>query len=449
MPTPLTIFISHKHDDAVAAMAVKDNIGRYSGDQIDIFLSSTDIPAGTEWLPFIREKLAQSNLLLLLFTDSTKAWDWCLYEAGMFTRLEGDYYKKVICIHDPQSKPPKPLQHLQAVPATVDGLSKFFHDLFCETTLTQLDRPLNSYLCKRQEVLRESAEELAKALTSKSSPLPPIFFGEYLSLRVADPTTILESLIPGDATVEASQRCLELFDKEAPPPKLKSWSWKDLEQEAKKNKDQRWIRELAKAIYRASRGNLVESIQATFCARRGGKTYRPILSGAEWGTDGSITFRVLFEEDVSWRLDDIPEQIAVLLTAQTMSIRFRYEVLKKFLPRLDDIESESAAQAACDEIRQTMQSIEEEAHSRGLLDKDTLMAAFRDDRQTIGRMFEAWYEIKKDLFDACDKGNVTELKRCFQQLIAINSQFIPLAAKTYEAHMTMTLDEELFSLPAN
>ncbi|MCE3223073.1 MAG: hypothetical protein K0S58_1253, partial [Nitrospira sp.] len=77
MPTPLTIFISHKHDDAVAAMAVKDNIGRYSGDQIDIFLSSTDIPAGTEWLPFIREKLAQSNLLLLLFTDSTKAWDWC------------------------------------------------------------------------------------------------------------------------------------------------------------------------------------------------------------------------------------------------------------------------------------------------------------------------------------------------------------------------------------
>ena len=152
---------------------------------------------------------------------------------------------------------------------------------------------------------------------------------------------------------------------------------------------------------------------------------------------------------MSWRLDDIPEQIAVLLTAQTMSIRFRYEVLKKFLPRLDDIESESAAQAACDEIRQTMQSIEEEAHSRGLLDKDTLMAAFRDDRQTIGRMFEAWYEIKKDLFDACDKGNVTELKRCFQQLIAINSQFIPLAAKTYETHMTMTLDEELFSLPAN
>lgn len=446
MPTPLTIFISHKHDDALAAMAVKDTIGRYSGDQIDIFLSSTDIPPGTEWLPFIREKLAQSNLLLLLFTDATKAWDWCLYEAGMFTRLEGEYYKKVICIHDPQSKPPKPLQHLQAVPATVDGLSKFLRDLLCETTLTQLDRPLNTYLCKREEVLRESAEELAKVLTSQPSQLPPIYFGEYLSLRVADPTTILESLIPGDATVvDASQRCLELFDKKAPPPRVKSWSWKDLEQEAKRNRDQRWIRELAKAIYRASQGNLVEAIQATFCARRGGKTYRPILSGAEWGTDGSITFRILFEEDVSWRLDDIPEQIAVLLTAQTMSVRFRYEVLNKFSPRLDDIESEPAAAEVCDEVRQLVQSIEEEAHSRGLLDRDALMAAFRDDRQAIGGMFEDWYEIKKDLIQACADRNITGLKRCFHDLIAINNRFIPLAAKTYEAHMVTTLEEELFS----
>jgi hypothetical protein len=80
----------------------------------------------------------------------------------MFTRLEGDYYKKVICIHDPQLQPPKPLQHLQAVPSTVDGLMKFPRELFCETTLTQLDHPISEYLCKQEQVIRCSAEELAK-----------------------------------------------------------------------------------------------------------------------------------------------------------------------------------------------------------------------------------------------------------------------------------------------
>ena len=162
----------------------------------------------------------------------------------MFTRLEGDYYKKVICIHDPQLQPPRPLQHLQAVPVTVDGLMKFLRELFCETTLTQLERPLSPSLCKQDQMLRDSAEDIAKALTSK--PLQTIYFGEYLSLRVTDPNAINENLIPGDAVVEASQRCLELFDKEAPPPRVKNWSWKDLEQEAKKNSDQRWIRELAR-----------------------------------------------------------------------------------------------------------------------------------------------------------------------------------------------------------
>ena len=56
MPTPLNIFISHKHDDATAAIKVRDRqrVWREPNRHLS-FLNRH--PPGSEWLPFIREKL--------------------------------------------------------------------------------------------------------------------------------------------------------------------------------------------------------------------------------------------------------------------------------------------------------------------------------------------------------------------------------------------------------
>jgi hypothetical protein len=159
MGTPvLNIFISHKHEDNPAAVAVRDILAKYGGNQIQVFVSS-DIPAGADWFECIRKQLIASNLLLLLFTDKRLSWDWCLYEAGMFTRLDEVSYRRVICLHSPDLTPPEPLKHLQAVPAKTSDVIKFLRNLYGTNTYTQADQPINSYLT--DEELGRAAGDIA------------------------------------------------------------------------------------------------------------------------------------------------------------------------------------------------------------------------------------------------------------------------------------------------
>jgi hypothetical protein len=72
-----------------------------------------------------------SHLLLLLFTEPSKNWDWCLYEAGLFTSL-GDEHS-VVCLYQPGGDSPRPLKSLQGVQVTVPQLQQFLRQLCTET----------------------------------------------------------------------------------------------------------------------------------------------------------------------------------------------------------------------------------------------------------------------------------------------------------------------------
>src|SRR5215472_9588017 len=238
----LNIFISHRHGDNQAAVAVRDILERYGGNQIKVFVSS-DIPAGADWFECIRQQLIDSNLLLLLFTDKKLTWDWCLYEAGMFTRLEGDFYRRVICLYSPDLALPEPLKHLQAVPGNTNQIIKFLGNLYSTNTYTQVDAPINSHLT--DEELGRAASEIASYMVKK--PRDVRQFSKHISLRILKPQDITPTSIPAGAAVEADGASLEIFDK------LQGmWTWKDLENEALKNPDRRWLKELTNSIYRAS-----------------------------------------------------------------------------------------------------------------------------------------------------------------------------------------------------
>jgi hypothetical protein len=83
-------------------------------------------------------------MLLLLFTDNTGPWDWCLYEAGLFTQWDDDQ-RRIICLHTGRH-PPAPLKHLQLVPALREEIALFLRQLLVETELTGLQSPLNAML---------------------------------------------------------------------------------------------------------------------------------------------------------------------------------------------------------------------------------------------------------------------------------------------------------------
>ena len=66
------IFISHKHEDHALAMAVRDALHRLGGGRIECFVSGVDIAAGADWNRQIKSRLAQSHLLILLFTSPSR-----------------------------------------------------------------------------------------------------------------------------------------------------------------------------------------------------------------------------------------------------------------------------------------------------------------------------------------------------------------------------------------
>jgi len=130
------IFISHKHDDHDAA----ENIARAIEDldsQIQCFVSGSDLVAGSDWNAAIRSQLMASHLLILVFTEPSKTWDWCLYEAGLFNRL-GDE-NSVVCLFRPGDASPRPLSNLQGVSAEAVPVQRFLGQLCKETWL--ISRP--------------------------------------------------------------------------------------------------------------------------------------------------------------------------------------------------------------------------------------------------------------------------------------------------------------------
>jgi len=124
------IFISHKHDDHDFAANLAIALGGLS-DKMKCFVSGTDLVAGSDWNAEIRSQLMLSHLLVLVFTEPSKNWDWCLYEAGLFTSL-GDEHS-VVCLYRPQGASPRPLSTLQGVVVEQVAVHRFLHQLCAET----------------------------------------------------------------------------------------------------------------------------------------------------------------------------------------------------------------------------------------------------------------------------------------------------------------------------
>ena len=124
------IFISHKHDDHDAAASMAQALDGLS-DKIKCFVSGTDLAAGSDWNAEIRSQLMLSHLLLLVFTEPSKNWDWCLYEAGLFTSL-GDEHS-VVCLYRSQGTSPRPLNTFQGVPVEQVAVQRFLTQLCRET----------------------------------------------------------------------------------------------------------------------------------------------------------------------------------------------------------------------------------------------------------------------------------------------------------------------------
>ena len=81
------IFISHRHQDAHLAKALHDELRTWVDGKGEIYLSS--LPGqgrpGNDLNAFLKDKLKQTDLFILVFTLADEDWSFCMWELGVVT----------------------------------------------------------------------------------------------------------------------------------------------------------------------------------------------------------------------------------------------------------------------------------------------------------------------------------------------------------------------------
>lgn len=102
----LSIFISHKHDDKVVALAFKEQLESWGIPSANVFCSSSPeqgVEPGKDISLEIQNAILRSNLFILIHTYRMNDWSKCMIEYGIATTSKGT---KVVILQCTEDKPP-------------------------------------------------------------------------------------------------------------------------------------------------------------------------------------------------------------------------------------------------------------------------------------------------------------------------------------------------------
>jgi hypothetical protein len=429
----VNVFISHNHEDEVAAKTIKGELALYGANRLNFFLSE-EITPGDDWCQWINERLVTSNVLLLLFTDPSATWDWCLYEAGLFARLdrsEGEQNRRVLCLHNPKTDPPSQLRHLQTVKVDPPHMRSFLKQLFGTAKLTAIEPPINSAFAENEEALTQVANKLCTVI----APVNPErrYYHPDLTLWVKAPSRLTNGQIPGDTVIETDRTALELFGLDECPPGRDHWTWGELQQNAQRAEDQEWVEALGRTLSAASQGRSIEPIQATFQALPSGKLYRPVLRRRDLERDGSMRFSIVLVEQFSEALAYVPEPLGTLLTGLTMATRFRWHIIEHYLNLTPGWRTPQARAEGCQQLLQAIVNIEKAAAYQRFITRNRLRDAFADPKECrqVDALYTQWGEIRQELDQVLQRNDLGEITRLLEQSKGLNAEFMVLASKRY------------------
>ncbi len=230
------VFISHKHSDGELASVVKEELERLLPGRIEGWVSGEDLVVGGDWNRAIKRRLADSHLLVLLYTRPPDRWEWCLYETGLFTRFDKADVTGVVCIYDPAGRPPDPITNLQAVKADAAAIGRSLRQLLRETWQVSDDWRLGPLVDEPDDAAIHAAalaiERAFLAAVNGASPRPTAGDDVYypchrVVLDFGEPNGQSWDRIPDDALVaegfpNTSSYTLSLFGV-AEGPRARTW----------------------------------------------------------------------------------------------------------------------------------------------------------------------------------------------------------------------------------
>jgi hypothetical protein len=418
----IQIFISHKSKDFEKASAVERALRMFT-DEVQ-FNIAQNIPGGGDWSKWIKEKLSTSDILLLLYTDPTEEWDWCLYEAGLFTPLDSDDYRRVICIYAQDSEPPRPLGLLQGVRATKAEIRKLLRTLLMTNELTPHRPPLRPGL--EEDSLEAPAAEIARLFSPtvrRAVDLIP-----RLSVRVPHAASF-EYDLPADANVELKAKAGEIVANLL----LESTTWGALRAAVPRQEGTFWLDELARAARVVAQGQKPAPISSTFRAATGGQIYRPVLLSVETKGDQPLLFSVGLVPEYAPETDFIGDESGRVFHLIRIATRFRWEILEPFMRRAQRLRDDEDRQIFCKRLKESILLIEAESERAGYLEQDNVIRAFEEpeDIDLIEGLYEQWYRDRADLMQAVDDIDIARIVGKLKTLKQANVKFMEMSTRRH------------------
>ena len=435
------IFVSHKHEDHALAATFKEAMEGLS-DKFECFVSGVNISAGSDWNREIKSKLAQSHLLVLLFTRPTHSWDWCLFETGLFTRSDTDDVSAVVCLFDPSAGTPGPLASLQGVAARTDTVKRFLTDVCTKTWLVSDDWRLGAVAPRVKDLqITRAAERIVRAFPEGPKedtsyyPCHQVVLDlegiEELGDGIPDAARVVEG--PG----ATSSFTLSVFNLAGGRRTL---TWADLV-EAVGGRESGWRKQLDRRFVAALNEELFTPITAAVRAwsqgRRDQRTLKPVLyqivreptqpgdtSAHKRGRPTGVT--IVFDPLPTSARRSSPELNLVRINA-----RFQVEVIDEFVGRVHERSRES--DAVFDDIREALQLVYEEADRYGVFDEGELRRVYAEDFESWGidTMGSKWEAIMTELHAALQARDTDAIETHLQALGELNRTFSVLSTERY------------------
>ena len=432
------IFVSHKHDDRLAAMQIKTKFEDLGGDRLDVYVSEL-IPAGEQWDPKIHQWLKESDWLLLLYTGPGVEWDWCLYETGFFAGSHDTSNKRLVCLHRAGVELPGPLQAWEAV--TEENCDALLDAIFRKPAQPGA-KPLHARIA--DQTLKTLAHEIMDGLTEKPTPT---VFTPYVELLLEDRhkrELLSTRKLPGDVAITVDVKAREIFGV-ADTVRGQAVCWSDIATGLERTRQKGWIRGLSDSIRRlCEKQSVSTTFPIVYSVTDGAKRrWRPILYSVQLG-GGTEMFRIILSEilpeDDPRPSDPRLDHCTVLMT---MSRMIRFGIIDKYRPLVRQLQMRKKTggtispeeMEAFEAIPPALDRMETEAINSGIQTLDSVIALFGADQSEQSRKLESWtsewMEYRKQLLRAVTDRNLDQLENVLNGMRDVNRDGLRLIAHRF------------------
>ena len=406
------VFISHKEEDKETAIAVRDALAHFSG-HLKFFISGEDIQEGTEWKHALRERLRVSDLLLMLFTEPTWKWDWCLYEVGLFTKLDeaGIPVEPVVCIHDPKGAPPSPLLTTQGVRATEADVARFVERLIKTTEITGWEEPLNSNITDQH--IRQAAVTISNRFVGN---IHHYYACHRVFLELPVTAGDCEA-IPPDARITGGEATMRVFGR---VPSTETWGELVHSHAVKRAA---WLDEINRVFRDACAGRVSAPTTATFRASDGARIFRPELYRLDKKRRTPVAAVIMFTEEVA------PAKVGgPVFNRLRIAERYKTEVFDRF-----EAAPEPLTDASVRELMESFGMIRNEARTQKVYEDETLRRCFPDEnmRRDLRSIFKQWDDHSYRLRTAKEANDKDSMGAALRRLDRLNDRYRAIVASRY------------------